>query len=223
MTLGAWADRAGRRSVRARWAAVAACLALGAGIGAGAWPDAPAPMGAASSVLPAPPAETLAPPASAPTVARSPRPTPRPVRLDIAGIDLSTKLIRLGLAEDRTVEVPTDPDRAGWFDEGPAPGATGSSVILGHVDSVTGPAVFARLDELERGDLVRVRRTDGSVLAFEVVRVALYANADFPAQQVYATPGARRLNLVTCGGEYDADRGGYQSNLVVYTKLVSRS
>ena len=49
--------------------------------------------------------------------------------------------------------------------------------------------------------------------------VETYANADFPAQRVYAgSRRARTLDLVTCGGAYDAERGGYQSNVVVYTR-----
>jgi hypothetical protein len=28
------------------------------------------------------------------------------------------------------------------------------------------------------------------------------------------------LNLVTCGGKYDRESGGYQSNVVVYTKYL---
>ena len=144
----------------------------------------------------------------------------RPVRLDIPEIDVSTRLVRLGLLPDRTVEVPTDADLAGWFRRGPVPGAPGSSVVLGHVDSETGPAVFARLQELRRGDLVSVRRSDGSVAHFVVNASALYPNADFPALRVYAAQGGRRLNLVTCGGSYDPDRGGYQANLVVYTRLA---
>lgn len=109
--------------------------------------------------------------------------------------------------------------RAGWFDQGPVPGQAGSSVILGHVDSQDGPAVFYRLSELDPGNRITVRLADGAVAQFEVVRVATYLNADFPAQQVYAGSTRRpTLNLVTCGGEYDAARGGYQSNVVVFTE-----
>ncbi len=141
-----------------------------------------------------------------------------PVALQIPVIGVSTPLIGLGLAPDRTVEVPADPDRAGWFRRGTPPGMPGSSVILGHVDSVDGPAVFARLGELRPGDSVKVRLADGSVASFVVLKSALYPNADFPAARVYAAQSLRRLNLVTCGGAYEADRGGYQSNLVVYTR-----
>lgn len=146
------------------------------------------------------------------------RHTTQPVRLDIPAIQVSTHLVGLGLEPDRTVEVPTNPDRAGWFTLGPSPGAPGSSVVLGHVDSIAGPAVFARLEYLEQGDVVKITRSDGSVITFEVRRLAQFDNADFPAERVYAATGARRLNLVTCSGDYVASQGGYQSNLVVFTR-----
>lgn len=142
-----------------------------------------------------------------------------PVRLEVRAIGVSTRVVRLGLTPDHTVEVP-DADDAGWFQPGPTPGARGSAVILGHVDSPRGPAVFARLQELRPGDRVSVERAGGSTASFVVERSVLYANADFPAARVYADRGGRRLNLVTCGGSYDSSRGGYQSNLVVYTRRV---
>ena len=50
--------------------------------------------------------------------------------------------------------------------------------------------------------------------------VRVYPNDQFPAQRVYAAQGSRVLNLVTCGGEYDAARGGYQANVVVQARWV---
>lgn len=144
-----------------------------------------------------------------------------PLVLAIPALGLTTSLITLGLKQDDTVEVPSDPDRAGWFRPGTVPGRHGSSVILGHVDSEAGPAVFAELATLRPGDRVDVTLSDETTVAFEVERVATFANADFPAQEVYAAPGrASRLNLVTCGGAYDRDRGGYQANVVVFTRRV---
>lgn len=163
---------------------------------------------------------TASPPAS-PTATAAPPATPLPVRLTIPAIGVSTPLVRLGLQDDGTVEVPSEPLHAGWYDLGPAPGAVGSAVVLGHVDSEDGPAVFARLAELVRGDIVRVARADGSVASFAVASVRTYANADFPGQRVYGAARGRQLNLVTCGGAYDADRGGYQSNVVVNARLMA--
>jgi hypothetical protein len=93
------------------------------------------------------------------------RATPAPVRIEIPSIGVASSLDRLGRARDRTVEVPSRWEVAGWYAPGTRPGDPGSAVILGHVDSKGGPAVFFRLRELRRGDeitmlplLVRVTR-----------------------------------------------------------------
>ena len=143
----------------------------------------------------------------------------RPTSLRIDAIGVSTPLVSLGLNVDKTVEVPADPGKAGWYSLGPAPGSPGSAVILGHVDSVSGPAVFARLRTLRPGALVAIRRSDGSVARFAVRSVATYANDDFPAARVYRNRGTPTLRLMTCGGAYDRSHGGYQANVVVTAYL----
>ncbi|MET0952799.1 MAG: sortase [Aeromicrobium sp.] len=142
-----------------------------------------------------------------------------PVHLAIPTIGVDTRLVRLGLREDGTVEVPSVRGTAGWFRLGTVPGQRGSAVILGHVDSVDGPDVFADLSALRSPDRVQVALSDDGLVTFEVIGIETYANADFPADRVYA--GSRRtraLNLVTCGGDYDPERGGYPANVVVYTR-----
>jgi hypothetical protein len=145
-----------------------------------------------------------------------------PVAISIPAIGVTSSLVGLGLNRDGTVEVPTDPGVAGWYRLGTRPGALGSAVILGHVDSVEGPAVFYLLRTLGQGDLVDVGTADGSSERFRVQSVRVYPNEQFPAQRVYADHGTRVLNLVTCGGEYDAARGGYQANIVVQARWVGR-
>jgi sortase (surface protein transpeptidase) len=139
----------------------------------------------------------------------------------IPAIGVTGPLTTLGQDLDGTVETPNNPEQAGWFWPGPSPGQVGSAVILGHVDSTEGPAVFYELRFLQAGDRVAVASADGVVAQFRVTRVTTYLNEQFPARQVYAASGgASALQLVTCGGEYDAANDGYQSNVVVYTTLV---
>lgn len=162
---------------------------------------------------------TASPSAPAARVAETQAPKPQRLRIDSIGV--SADIVGLGLNPDRTVEVPQNPAQTGWFSEGPVPGQAGSSVVLGHVDSVDGPAVFHGLDRLRPGDPIEVERSDGSVARFEVGRLATYANEDFPAQDVYAgSPDRPALNLVTCGGEFDTERGGWQSNVIVFAEYI---
>jgi sortase (surface protein transpeptidase) len=153
------------------------------------------------------------------------RPTPVPVRLEIPGIGVDTRLQRLGKEQDGTVAVPGGRhrwDEAGWYAGGPRPGDPGSAVILGHVDSKSdGPAVFYRLRELRRGDQIKVVRADGSVVRFTVDRVEQYPKTRFPTDAVYYPTGTPKLRLVTCGGTFDYEQRSYRSNVIVFADLAS--
>ena len=144
-----------------------------------------------------------------------------PVRLQIPAIGVSTPLVKLGRLPDGSLEVPKDWDTAGWYDKGPRPGQPGPAVILGHVDSKTGPAVFYQLRALRPGDTVRVGLADGRVLVFRVQRVQRYPKDEFPTEAVYFPTLNRELRLITCGGEFDYAARSYLDNIVVYADLAS--
>jgi hypothetical protein len=147
------------------------------------------------------------------------RATPIPIRITIPKIQVDSALDPLGRAADGTVEVPKRWEVAGWYALGPRPGDPGSAVILGHVDSTSGPAVFYRLRELRRGDEIDVRRADGSVVRFVVERTALYDKQHFPTDAVYYPTLAPALRLVTCGGRFDFSTGHYRSNVIVFATI----
>ena len=154
---------------------------------------------------------------------RSYRATPDPVRLKIPSIGVDTGLQRLGRDKDGSVEVPKGPhkwDTAGWYAGGTRPGDPGSAVLLGHVDSTAGPAVFYRLRDLRPGDRVEVVRADGSRAWFAVERVARYPKTRFPTDDVYYPTLTPRLRLVTCGGSFDPAAGSYRSNVIVFARLA---
>jgi sortase (surface protein transpeptidase) len=144
-----------------------------------------------------------------------------PVRLRIPAIAVSTPLVPLGRLPDGRLEVPHDWDTAGWYQGGPRPGQPGPAVILGHVDSRAGPAVFFRLRELRPRDIVRVGLADGRILVFRVQRVRRYPKDRFPAEAVYFPTLNRELRLITCGGEFDYASRNYRDNIVVYATLVA--
>lgn len=145
-----------------------------------------------------------------------------PVRLDIDAIGVHADVLRLGLAPDRTVEVPPlgSPD-VGWYSYSPPPGDQGPAVLLGHVDSAaTGPSVFHDLPRLRRGDEVAVRRADGTSVRFRVDDMARYPKAQFPTAAVYGDIDHAGLRLITCGGTFDRARHSYTDNVIVYASAV---
>jgi sortase (surface protein transpeptidase) len=109
---------------------------------------------------------------------------------------------------------------AGWYDGGPRPGAIGSAVIAGHIDSVAGPAVFYRLSSLRPGDRAYVRRADGTLVVFRVTAVRSYPKDRFPTADVYGPAASPQLRLITCGGTFDPARHSYLSNVVVYAAAI---
>jgi sortase (surface protein transpeptidase) len=145
-----------------------------------------------------------------------------PVSVDIPSIGVTSDLIRLGLNGDGTVQVPPleRDDRAGWYERGPAPGAVGPAVLLGHVDSAQyGPGVFFDLGALQPGDTVEVARADGSVAEFVVDRVEVHPKDEFPTIDVYGNTDDSQLRLITCGGDFDSSVRSYEDNVIVFATL----
>lgn len=143
-----------------------------------------------------------------------------PVGIEIPALDIAQDFVGLQVS-NAVLQVPRDYGAIGWWRGGPKPGDRGAAVVVGHVDSPDGPAVFYRLSGLEPGHQISVPREDGSVAVFQVTRVERYARDDFPSEEVYRSTGHPGLNLLTCGGEYNRAAGQYEDNVVVFTDLVS--
>ena len=164
-------------------------------------------------------------PASASAVVGLILPASAPLALAIPAIGVDTPLLRLGLADDGSMQVPAPGpsyDYAGWYHHSPSPGSLGPAVIVGHVDSAKyGPSVFFRLGSLRPKDRVLVTRADGSVVVFAVDDVRRYQKKRFPTQLVYGDTNNAALRLITCGGPIDRNTGHYRDNIVVRASLVS--
>ena len=198
-------------------------------------PQPTAAAGATSSSAASSPTTAAAPPSTAPPApptspvpsAGSPAPTvrgPDPVSLSVPAIGVSSDLLRLGLNDDGTVEVPPLglDDQAGWYERGPAPGDVGPAVLLGHVDSAAaGPGVFFDLGALEPGDEVDVTRADGTVAVFTVDRVERHPKDDFPTIEAYGNTPDAQLRLITCGGDFDSAARSYLDNVIVFATLTA--
>ncbi|MEV4483047.1 class F sortase [Micromonospora coxensis] len=151
-------------------------------------------------------------------------PRSEPRRIEIPAIGVRAELVPVAGDPTGTLEVPPldQPAVAGWYLPGASPGEAGNAVIVGHVDTRDGPAVFFELGRLRPGDTVLVTRGDGRVVTFVVDGVGAYPKRSFPTAMVYGPggPGAA-LRLVTCGGRFDERSRDYSDNIVVRATAVS--
>ena len=173
--------------------------------------------------------EAAAPPTTAPVPTASSAPAPAfesfqdvpdrraaPARLRIPSLQVDAAVGPVGTLPDRSVEVPSRYEDIGWYDGGARPGEDGPAVLLGHVDSKAGPAVFVRLPQVELGAVVEVEDAEGGVTRFAVDRVEQHPKTRFPTEAVYLPVLRPELRLVTCGGAFDRATGHYVDNIVVY-------
>ncbi|WP_330458031.1 class F sortase [Streptomyces sp. NBC_00820] len=147
-----------------------------------------------------------------------------PQRVDIPELGVQAPVVARGLDSRGAIDPPPF-DQAGvvgWYGAGATPGAAGTALLVGHVDTRTRPAVFYKLSTLTPGETVRVVRADAKVAEFTVDDVEVLPNDHFDARRAYGTrvAGRAELRLITCGGVFDPVSGGYTANVVVSAYLT---
>jgi hypothetical protein len=227
-----------RRRLALLIVAAVCALAGAATIAAAMITDTPAPpqstgFGSPTSTAEpsAPTRESASPSADAtdtPT-ARNPKPSRKavegsesvPTKITIPGTGMRADFVSLDLTGDGELDTPKDPAQVGWFTGAHTPGGPGVAVVAGHVTWNGAEAAFFELGDLRQGDRVKINRKDGSTAIFAVERRDTFAKDSFPTEEVYRDSSRPELVLITCGGEFDADRHYYDSNVIVWAELVS--
>ncbi|MET7573843.1 class F sortase [Streptomyces sp. NPDC005492] len=147
-----------------------------------------------------------------------------PQRIDIPQLAVQAPVVARPLDAQGAIDPPPfdQPGVVGWYGSGVRPGAAGTALLVGHVDTETRPAVFYKLSTLGPGRVIRVIRDDGKVAEFTVDDVRVLSRDHFDAQQAYGTrkSGRAELRLITCGGTFDRADGSYTANVVVSAYLT---
>lgn len=146
--------------------------------------------------------------------------TAQPTTLRIPSVDIEAPFSApLGVQPNLEIAVPNDFISVGYYKYGPIPGDMGPAVVLGHVDSVAGPAIFYRLDQVSIGDEVFIDREDGSRAIFTIDSIERHEQSGFPTDKVYGRLDYAGLRLITCSGVYDKGLRRYSHNLIVFARL----
>lgn len=184
-------------------------------------------LGAAPSPAVSPPVSPPASPAPPEVPVRDAAPTAAPevvapVRVTVPARGLDVPVEPVGTREDGQMAIPDDVDRAGWYRFGPVPGAPGSAVVAGHVDDAEqGLGAMAALRGTEPGDEVVVTDAAGTETRWRVVSRESLEKQALPLDVLFRRDGPPRLTLVTCGGPFLPEVGGYRDNVVVVAEPVT--
>jgi sortase (surface protein transpeptidase) len=217
-------DRATRpRGVRRTLLSVPAYAAVGLGallINQGLNAPTPPPQPSAAQGFPNADTTRTSP---RPQAAPAPLAPSTPTRVRIPSIKVNAPLTALDLQPDGHLAAPPDDDRnlAGWYKDGTSPGAVGTAIIAGHVDTRAGAAVFYSLGALRKGNQVDIDLANGATAGFTIDAVAAYTSRQFPDHKVYDQAERPELRLITCGAGFDKTRQQYLGNVVAYAHLTS--
>jgi len=144
-----------------------------------------------------------------------------PKTLQIPKIKVSANVESVGMNSKGEMDVPKLDANVAWYNLGGKIGQAGNAVFAGHLDTKAGsPAVFWDLDKLNKGDDITATDQQGKTYTYEVVDKKVYADAQFPLQEVFGDTTKKRLNLITCEGTYDKSARNYSDRLVVYSEMV---
>ncbi len=166
-----------------------------------------------------------------------PTPTPEPpavavpLRLMIDRLGVDAPVDVYALDENGVPEVPVADDAGvvvAWYDFSSKPGAGSNAVFAGHITWNRAPAVFANLDDLQAGDVVRLVSDDGREYAYEVFANFAVDPYDTESLKVMAPTETDTVTLITCGGTWIPDPseqfgGDYTTRTIVQAELVQSS
>lgn len=144
----------------------------------------------------------------------------RPQAVSIPTLHLKAGVTPLSVSDTGELGVPAEPDQVGyWYRPATHGTKVRPTVLVGHLDSLTGPAVFYELASLIPGDVVVIRDANGQRIAYSVTNVVEVPRDTFPANRVYGMANHPQLRLLTCAGDYDGSE--YANNTIVYARAAN--
>lgn len=146
---------------------------------------------------------------------------PRAIRIPAIGVS-SRSVVPLGLNPDRSLAVPSlnKVGQLGWYSCSPAPGDTGPSIVVAHVDQQGKPGLFVHLSELAVGSVVEIDRSDGQTAIFRVTGHKQFLKRQFDTSIYDDTPDSE-LRMITCSGDLDVTHHNFLSQEVAFARLIS--
>ena len=152
-------------------------------------------------------------------------PPTHPRQLIIDSLSINANVLPMGVLKSGALDAPKTAWDVGWYNASALPGSSyGALLIDGHVnDSLDRPGVFARIGTLKNGDILKIQRGDGVEFSYSVQLVEQKPTNQVDMNKLLTpiTEGKSGLNLITCGGTYNAQKKTYDDRILVYAQQTN--
>jgi LPXTG-site transpeptidase (sortase) family protein len=142
-----------------------------------------------------------------------------PRMISIPSIQVNARILHLGVDDKNVLKSPNNIFDTAWYQSSARPTDTkGAMLIDGHVSGPTKHGVFYDIKKLKKGDDIVVERGDGQKIHFEVVEVmtTLAEEVNMSALLRSIDESKLGLNLITCGGTFNAETNTFESRTQVF-------
>jgi len=151
-----------------------------------------------------------------------------PLRMVIERIKVDAPIVELGLDKDGVPQVPLNGKDVAWYNFSAKPGAGSNAVFAGHVNWAGALGAFGRIDQLVKGDTVRLIADDGRQFTYDVFANYAVDPEDPESLKVMSPTPTDTVTLITCSGTWVPDPserfgGEYTNRTIVQARLVDSS
>jgi LPXTG-site transpeptidase (sortase) family protein len=157
-----------------------------------------------------------------PTKVRTKGVTPVAMKIPNAQVDAQVEAQPI---QDGVMLDPSGPFVVAWYEDTGKLGQETNVVFAGHLDYYNvGEAVFYHLGALNDGDVIDVIGDDGETFTYGVEWARQYTIDELDASAIQEIVGRTKeeaVTLITCGGDFDYNRGQYLQRYVVRAKRSS--
>lgn len=144
----------------------------------------------------------------------------KPVYLTIPSINVSARILHIGLTSEGAVSVPEGAFDTSWFSAGSRPGQLGSAVISGHTgiwkDGTH--SIFDNLHTLQLGAVIYVKDDAGITRSFIIKETRVYGKNEI-VPEIFDPSDKAYLNIITCHGQWLESEHTYSQRFVVFAQL----
>lgn len=145
-----------------------------------------------------------------------------PRTINIPSISVQARVMQMSVKPDGQLEAPKNINDTGWYTGSSKPGYSGATLINGHVSGVRADGVFKNLKNLGMGDELILENGKRKLFKYKVEKTETVKAKSVNMKKLLEPYGGKTygLNLITCGGKYDAQKREYSDRVLVYASFV---